>query len=136
MHNFGLHQNSIVMETLNVKSRILMEMERLIARSSAKGKMTKKIQSFHEAIIKKHYNASDVSIDYHRHRIKMNVVIDAEGYDPKTVNVDLAVLPMNLFFKNLRDFLKSCLEGDAKSIAFYARLIKDLSNKERIHVAV
>lgn len=124
------------METLNVKSRILMEMERLIARSSAKGKMTKKIQSFHEAIIKKHYNASDVSIDYHRHRVKMNIVMNENGYDPKTVNVDLTVLPMNLFFKNLRDFLKSCLEADAKSIAFYAKLIRDLSNKERIHVAV
>lgn len=113
-----------------------MEMERLIARSSAKGKMTKKIQSFHVAIIKRHYNASDVSIDYHRHRVKMNVVLDENGYDPKTVNVDLAILPMNLFFKNLRDFLKSCLEADAKSIVFYAKLIKDLSNKERIHVTV
>ncbi|MEM1257620.1 MAG: hypothetical protein AAGC45_03015 [Bacteroidota bacterium] len=124
------------METLNVKSRILMEMERLIARSSAKGKMTKKIQSFHEAIIQKHYNASDVSIDYHRQRVKMNLVMDEDGYDPKTINVDLAVLPMNLFFKNLRDFLKSCLEVDAKSIAFYAKLIQNLSNKDRIHVAV
>lgn len=113
-----------------------MEMERLIARSSAKGKMTKKIQSFHEAIIKKHYNAADVAIDYHRHRIKMNVLMDESGYDPKTVNLDLDLLPTNLFFKNLRDFLKSCLERDAKSIAFYAKLIKDLSNKERIHVAM
>jgi hypothetical protein len=113
-----------------------MEMERLIARSSAKGKMTKKVQSFHEAIIKKHYNAADVSIDYHRHRVKMNVVIDENGYDPNKVNTNIPILPMNLFFKNLRDFLKSCLEGDAKSIAFYAKLIKDLSNKEQVHVAV
>jgi len=113
-----------------------MEMERLIARSSAKGKMTEKIRSFHEAIIKKHYNASDVTIDYHRHRIKMNVVMDESHYDPKTVNMDLDVLPMNLFFKNLRNFLKSCLERDAKSIAFYAKLINDLSKKERIHVPV
>lgn len=113
-----------------------MEMESLIARSSAKGKMTKKIQSFHEAIIKKHYNASDVVIDYHRHRVKLNLVIDENAYDPKTVNVNLAILPMNLFFKNLRDFLKSCLESDAKSLAFYAKLIQDLSHKSRVHVAV
>lgn len=113
-----------------------MEMERLIARGSAKGKMTKKIQSFHEAIIKKHYNASDVKIDYHRHRVKMNLIMDESGYDPKTANVNLAILPMNLFFKNLRDFLKSCLEEDAKSIAFYAKLIKDLSNKKRIYLTV
>lgn len=124
------------METLNVKSRILMEMEKLIARSSAKGKMTKKIQSFHEAIIKKHYNASDVVIDYHRHRVKMNIVMDENGYDPKTVNMNLVILPMNLFFKNLREFLKSCLEGDPKSIAFYAKLITDLSSKKKIQMAV
>lgn len=124
------------METLNVKSRILMEMEKLIARSSAKGKMTKRIQSFHEAIIKKHYNASDVVIDYHRHRVKMNIVMDENGYDPKTVNMNLVILPMNLFFKNLREFLKSCLERDPKSIAFYAKLITDLSSSKKIQMAV
>ncbi len=124
------------MENLNVKSRILMEMERLIARSSAKGKMTKNIQSFHKAIIKKHYNAADISIDYHRHRIKMNVVLDENSYDPTAANVDLAVLPMNLFFKNLCEFLKSCLEADSKSVAFYARLMKELSNKESAQLAV
>ena len=136
MHTFVPHQNSIVMETLNVKSRVLMEMEKLIARSSAKGKMTKKIQSFHEAIIKRHYNAADVVIDYHRHRVKMNIVMDEEVYDPKTINMNLTILPMNLFFKNLRVFLKSCLERDAKSIAFYAKLITDLSPNKQTHVAV
>ncbi len=113
-----------------------MEMEGLISRSSAKGKMTKKIELFHEAIIKKHYNASDISIDYHRHRVKMNVVMDENSYDPKTINTNLPILPMNLFFKNLRDFLKSCLEKDAKSIAFYAKLIQDLSAKEQRQLAV
>lgn len=136
MHSFVVHQNCIVMESLNVKSRILMEMERLIARSSAKGKMTKQVQSFHEAIIKKHYNASDVVIDYHRHRVKMNIMVDDQGYDPKSVNVNLALMPMNLFFKNLRDFLKSCLEQDAKSIVFYARLIQDLSPQKKVKIAV
>ncbi len=124
------------METLNVKSRILMEMERLIMRSSAKGKMTKKFQSFHEAIIKKHYNASDVQIDYHRHRVTMNLVMDESDYIPNSINLDIALLPMNLFFKNLKGFLLSCLEQDAKSIAFYAKLVKDMAKKERIHAAV
>lgn len=114
----------------------MAEMERLIARSTAKGKMTKKIEFFHESIIKMHYNASDISIDYHRHRIKMNLVMDDTSYDPKTVNTNMVVLPMNLFFKNLKDFLKSCLGRDAKSIAFYAKLIKDVTNKEQLHVAV
>jgi len=117
------------MENSSLKTRILTEVEKIIARSSAKGKMTKKIQDFHEAIIKKYYNASDAQIDYHRHRVKMNIVINDEVYDPKTVNINLKTLPMNLFFKNLSDFLKSCIEKDPKSLAFYSKLVCDFSNR-------
>lgn len=123
------------MESMNVKSRILMEMDKLIVQSSgATERVTKKMRSFHEAIIKKHYNASDVNIDYHRHRIKMNVIMDEGAYDPKTVNIGLPILPMNLFFKNFNEFLNSCVENDAKSIGFYAKLIKDLSTKEKMQI--
>ncbi len=118
------------MEKSGLKTRILKEMERLIAKSSAKGEMTKKAQSFHEAIIKRHYNASDVVIDYHRHRIRMHVIMDEKGYDPNTVNLNLDVLPVNLFFKNLGVFLNSCLENDTKSIAFYAKLLQDFTSKK------
>ena len=117
------------MENLGLKTRILTEVEKIIMRSCAKGKMTKKTQNFHEAVIKKHYNASDVKIDYHRHRVKMNIIMDDEAYDPKTANINLNTLPMNLFFKNLCDFLKSCIEKDAKSLAFYAKLLGDFSNR-------
>ncbi len=115
------------MENSGLKTRILIEIERIIARSSAKQKMTKKMQEFHMAIIKKHYNATDVKIDYHRHRVLMNVVVNDQGYQPETVNLSLELLPMNLFFISLNAFLKSCLDTDAKSIAFYAKLIKDLT---------
>ena len=70
------------------------------------------------------------------HRVKMNIVIDEELFDPKTVNMNMSILPMNLFFKNLKVFLKSWLERDAKSIAFYAKLITDLSPNKQKHVAV
>lgn len=120
-------KKDIVMENSRLKTRILREVEKIICRSSAKGKMTKKIQNFHEAIIKKHYNASDVKIDYHRRRIKMNIVLDDQAYDPKTVNVNLKTLHMNLFFMNMCAFLKSCIEQDNKSLAFYAKLVQDFS---------
>jgi len=115
------------MENSGLKTRILMEIEKIISRSSAKKKMTKKMQEFHTAIIKKHYNATDVKIDYHRHRVMMNVVLNDERYKPEEVNVAMEVLPMNMFFKSLSAFLKSCLDSDAKSIAFYAKLIKEFA---------
>lgn len=115
------------MDNSILKTRILTEVEKIISRSTAKGKMTRKIQDFHEAIIKKHYNAADVKIDYHRRRIKMNIVLDDNAYDPKTVNVNLKTLHMNLFFMNICGFLKSCIEQDTKSLAFYAKLVKDFS---------
>jgi len=124
------------MENSRLKTRILMEIEKIISRSSIKGDMTKKTQDFHQSIIKKHYNASDVKIDYHRHRVKMNIVLDDTSYNPKTANINLNTLPMNLFFKNLYDFLKSCIEKDTKSLAFYAKLIQDYTNKGSHSVAV
>ncbi len=118
------------MENSGLRTRILKEMERVIATSSAKRKITEKVQAFHEAIIKKHYNASDIAIDYHRHRVKMNIIVNETGYNPNTVNLNLEVIPTNLFFKNLRDFLSSCLESDNKSLAFYAKLLQDFTNKK------
>ncbi|MBT8186274.1 MAG: hypothetical protein HKP38_12795 [Croceitalea sp.] len=122
------------MENSRLKSRILMEIEKQIEQSSAKGKMTRRFQNFHSAIIKKYYNATDVKIDYHRHRVKMNLMVDDALYDPKTVNINLPVLPTNMFFKNLSDFLKSCLERDDRSIAFYAKLIKDLTSFNKVEL--
>jgi len=107
-----------------------MEIESLISRSCAKGKMTKRFQNLHEVIVKKHYNAAEVSIDYHRKRIEMDIVMDDTFYDPKTVNMNLPTLHANLLFKNLRDFLKSCLEKDKKSLAFYAGLLRSYTKKD------
>ncbi|MEM1336998.1 MAG: hypothetical protein AAF717_05165 [Bacteroidota bacterium] len=124
------------MENSGLRTRILKEMEKVIATSSAGRKITKKVEAFHEAIIKKHYNASDIAIDYHRHRIKMNIIVNEEGYNPNAVNLNLEVIPTNLFFKNLNDFLSSCLESDNKSVAFYARLLQDLTNKKTTQFVV
>lgn len=107
-----------------------MEIERLISRSCAKGKMTKSFQHLHLLIVKKHYNAVDVSIDYHRKRIAMDIVIDDKSYDPRTVNLNVPTLHANLLFRNLKDFLKSCLDTDNKSLAFYAGLLRSYANKD------
>jgi len=115
------------MENSALKARVLVNMERLIGQTVAKGKITEKIKAFHTGIIKKHYNATDVVIDYHRQRVQMNIVVDDGAYNAKKVNTNLELLPANLLFKNLGRFLKSCLEQDPKSLAFYVTLVNDFS---------
>jgi len=117
------------MENSNLKGRILMEMEDLIAQSCPAQKVTIDYETLHVAILKKHYNAADVSIDYHRRRVAMDIVLDDKDYDPKKVNLYMPTLHVNLWFKNLRDFLKSCIDYDNKSLAFYASLLSSYTNK-------
>ncbi len=82
-------------------------------------------------LIKKHYNAAEVSIDYHRRRVEMDLVINDKDYDPKTVNLYIPTLHMNLWFRDLRDFLKSCIDSDPKSLAFYASLLRSIKAKDK-----
>ncbi|WP_422082364.1 hypothetical protein [Ulvibacterium sp.] len=118
------------MENSSLKGKILTEIENLITHSCADQKVTDKFEKLHIALLKKYYNAADVSIDYHRKRVKMDIVMDDTYYDPKKVNLYLPMLHANLFFKNLKAFLKSCIEGDSKSLGFYAGLLRSFTNKE------
>lgn len=117
------------MENSNLKGRILNEMEILIAQSCPKHKVTIDYETLHIAILQNHYNATDVSIDYHRRRVEMELVMDDHDYDPKTVNLYMPTIHANLWFKNLRDFLKSCIDYDNRSLAFYAGLLRSYSGK-------
>jgi len=118
------------MENSNLKGRILHEMENLIAKSCPKQKVTIDYESLHVAILQNHYNATDVSIDYHRRRVEMDIVMDDQNYDPKTVNLFLPTIHANLWFRNLRDFLKSCIDYDNRSLAFYASLLRYYTDKK------
>jgi len=117
------------MENSNLKGRILYEMENLITLSCPEQNDRTNYENLHIALLKKHYNAADVSIDYHRRRVEMELVMDDKDYDPKTVNLYMATLHMNLWFRNLRDLLKSCIDYDNKSLAFYASLLSSYTNK-------
>lgn len=107
-----------------------MEIENLISRSCPNRKMPKNFENLHVAIVKKHYNATDVSIDYHRKRIAMDIVMDDNDYDPQKVNLHVPTLHANLLFQNLRDFLKSCIDKDNRSVAFYAGLLRSYENRD------
>ncbi len=123
------------MENSSLKGRILREIESLIAQSCPKQKVPIKFENLHVALLKKYYNAADVSIDYHRKRVEMDIVMDDLAYDPQKVNTDLPILHANLWFRNLADFLRSCLDKDNRSLAFYAGLLKSYQNNDRILVA-
>ncbi|WP_291864586.1 hypothetical protein [Maribacter sp.] len=118
------------MENSNLKGRILMDVENLISRSCTDQTNTLNFKRLHIALLKKYYNAADVSIDYYRHRVKMDIVIDDKQYNPKTANVNLPVVHANLFFKNLKEFLKSCIDKDSKSLGFYATLLRSFTQQE------
>lgn len=118
------------MRKSELRGRILMQIERLIAQSCVPGHLSARFQNLHESIIKKHYNAADVSIDYHRQRVKMEIVLDDAAYDPKSANLDLPTFPANFYFKNLCEFLRSCVRDDQKSLAFYSGILNSFAKKD------
>ncbi len=113
-----------------LRGSILKQIERLIAQSCTPGRLSATFQNLHESIIKKHYNAAEVSIDYHRQRVKMEIVLDDEAYDPKSANLNLPTFPANFYFKDLCDFLRSCIRDDQKSLAFYSGILKSFTRKD------
>jgi len=123
------------MENSSLRRRVLMEIENLIARSCPKQKVPLKFENLHVAIIKNHYNAADVVFDYHRRRVALDIVIDDTAYDPKKINLSVPTLHANLWFRNLCDFLKTCIDKDSKSVAFYAGLLQSYQSNELSLVA-
>ena len=118
------------MDNLSLRERILMELENLISRSCTRGEITKQSKQLHELLLKKHYNAVGVQIDYHRRRVEMDIVMDDTAYDPKKVNTFMPTIHANFLFKNLKDFLWSGVHSDPKSLAFYAGLLQKMNKKD------
>jgi len=118
------------MKNRNLKRKILQEFDRLISLSCPNRTIPQNFKDLHVDILKKYYNAADVSIDYHRKRVALDIVMDDASYDPKGLNLHLPTLHANLFFKNLTDFLKSCIEKDNGSLTFYASLLRSYSNTD------
>ncbi|SDD63912.1 hypothetical protein SAMN05421636_101277 [Pricia antarctica] len=116
------------MENSSLRRRVLMEIENLVASSCPKQKVPQKFENLHVAILKNHYNATDVIFDYHRKRVVLDIVMDDRDYDPKTINLYIPTLHANLWFRNLYDFLQTCIDRDSKSVAFYAGLLQSYQN--------
>lgn len=100
------------------------KMEILINKSCQNGNTKNSLKELHIALIQKYYNASDVSIDYHRQRVNMNILFDDSSYNPKSIHNSLDTFPVNLLFNNLGEFLKTCIEDVHKHVPFYTELLK------------
>jgi hypothetical protein len=118
------------MEKKSLKGRILSELESLISRSCHKGRTSGHTRRIHQLIVQKHYNATAGDIDYHRQRVTLELVSDEQAYHPGRLNINLTTFRANLMFGNLKDFLKSCVETDNKSLAFYAWLLRTYDKKD------
>jgi hypothetical protein len=118
------------MENQSLKGRITAELESLISRSCKRGKRPGNFRNLHQLLVKKHYNAADVAIDYKRKRVIMEVVLNDQHYEPGKPNINLPTLRVNLMFGNLKEFLRSCIETDNNSLAFYAWVLRTYSRKE------
>jgi len=124
------------MKKSSVKGKILLELENLIAQSCKTPMRSKRFTELHILLLKKYYNATNVSIDYHRHRVKMDIVIDDTLYQPGKININIPTIPTNLLFDNLKNFLRSCLDRDQKSLGFYAQILKSFAKKEEYFTLV
>lgn len=94
-------------------SIILEEVDNLITYSCRdKSASTGRFNPIHRAIIKKHFNASEVS--FHHDHQAVDLKIQAKENDF-----------VNVSFKcpNLEGFLKSCIENDRNSLAFYQHML-------------
>ncbi len=122
------------MENSGLKSRVFKEVQNLVSSSCYSLETSKKHQILHEMIVKKHYNAVDITIDYHRNRILMDLVVDDSSYDPENLTFSTPLMRTNMYYDNLKGFLLSCLETDNASIAFYANLLKTFRNSKKKEV--
>ena len=120
------------MEKSRLKGKIVLELDKLISLSCKSPSSLKQYEQLHVALLKKYYNAVDVHIDYHRHRVQMDIVTDDSFYKPNKVNTHLPILHTNLLFDNLRSFLTSCIDRDEKSIGFYSQLLTRFTDKKII----
>lgn len=125
------------MEISRLGTKILMEIEKLIDQSlDASGTPLPNFEDLHKALLKNHYKAACATIDYHRHRVEMDIIINEEDYQPHKINMVLSTVPINIYFRDLGEFLKSCLDTDVKNLAFYTRLIRFYTNSDVALIAV
>jgi len=115
-----------------LRAKIISEFKNLITLSCSSQKMIRKFEDLHITILKKHYNAVDVFIDHHRNRVYMDIILDDTHYSSKKIIQNMPLVKTNIWYGNLFSFLKTCVEKDDRSIAFYASLLRIYKTEKTI----
>ena len=101
------------MRTSYQPDTILTEMNNLITYScNNQNVSTERFSTFHKALLKKHFEASEVSIDLEQNTLHLKILVENNKY----VNV-------NFEYQSLEALLKSCLEKDDNSLGFYQNML-------------
>ncbi|TQD39600.1 hypothetical protein [Haloflavibacter putidus] len=101
------------MRTSYQSTTILREMNNLITYSCNNQNIsTERFSTFHKALLKKHFEASEVSIDIKENTLHLQILVESN----KHVNV-------NFEYQSLEALLKSCLEKDNGSLGFYQNML-------------
>lgn len=118
------------------KNDVVKDLKLLIDISCVEGEDVTMFELFHKMLIRISYKAADISIDYKRKRVYMNVIAEDKYYDLETLNHPFApTMSVNLVYKDLNTFLKTCVIEDAEGLNYYyptliSRFFKRTTGKE------
>ena len=113
----------------NLDQQIIMnEMRNLISFScKSPGEQNTGFENLHCAILKKHFNAKDVRIDYVDKTINLNMYVEHAVKKSKYINVDMK-------FKDINTFLLGCLDQENQDIMFYKNILNFYSINKVVEV--
>lgn len=114
------------------KSAVVQNIKQLIDISCNANKSDSWFRLFHLRIIKMAYNATEVSIDYDRKRMYMNVMVNEDYYNIYSTKTSLPTIAVNLIYTDLKDFLNTCILEDDNSLAIYPSIMANFLNKKSI----
>ncbi|MFS4493763.1 hypothetical protein [Maribacter sp. 2308TA10-17] len=102
------------------KNDVVKDLKLLIDISCVEGEDVTMFELFHKMLIRISYKAADISIDYKRKRVYMNVIAEDKYYDLETLNHPFApTMSVNLVYKDLNTFLKTCVIEDVEGLNYY-----------------
>jgi len=102
------------------KNDVVKDLKLLIDISCVESEDVTMFELFHKMLIRISYKAADISIDYDRKRVYMNVISEDKYYDLETLNHPFApTMSVNLVYEDLNVFLKSCILEDVDSLNHY-----------------
>lgn len=118
---YGIEFNLINPKEMKTnKNDVAKDLKLLIDISCVEGEDVTMFELFHQLLILISYKATDISIDYNRKRVYMNVIAEDKYYDLETLNHHFVpTMSVNLVYKELKTFLKSCILEDADSLNHY-----------------